>query len=317
MRRCRSACGAVITLLTAACAWGSDPGRADDAAAPVAAARAIDLAEDPAGRAVDVAALAERLRPARFVLLGEIHDNAAQHRLRAALLRALLADGRPTWVVFEQLDRAHNAAVQAAPRDTDAVVTAGQLDRQAWRWPLHRPLFEVALAAGATVLGGNLSRAEASRVVRGGVEQVPADLQRWLAEGGSAAAQPSAWTSAQEAALRQQIDTGHCGALPPALLAPMAWAQRARDAALAATLASVPAGARAVLIAGNGHVRRDTGVPHYLPAGPADGMVSVGFMERLSGGAEVSDGPYDEVVYTAAVARPDPCASFHPPHVRR
>ena len=38
----------------------------------------------------------ERLRSARFILLGEVHDNAEQHRLRAALLRDLLADGRPT-----------------------------------------------------------------------------------------------------------------------------------------------------------------------------------------------------------------------------
>ena len=306
--------GAGIALLAAASALCAGPGHAVEAAAPAVGVEAsVDTPQDASGHPLDVAALAERLRSLRHVLLGEIHDNAEQHRLRAALLRALLADGRPTWVVFEQLDREHNAKVMAAPRDTDALITAGQLDRQAWDWPLHRPLFDAVLAAGATVVGGNLSRAEASRVVRGGVAQAPSDLQRWLVAGASAGAQPPVWTPAQESALRQQIDEGHCGALPPSMLAPMAWAQRARDAALAATMLSAPADARVVLVAGNGHVRRDTGVPHYLSAAPVNGMVSVGFLERGPDGSRVSDGPYDEVVYTAPAVRADPCVSLQSP----
>ena len=290
--------------------------KVSDAALAAAGEPAIDAAVDTSGRSIDVAALAERLRPARYVLLGEIHDDALHHRLRAALLRALLADGRPTWVVFEQIDRQHNAAVAAAPRDTEAVVSAGQLDKKGWHWPLHRPLFDAALAGGATVVGGNLSRAEASQVVRGGVAQAPAELQRWLAAPDAAgAALPSEWTPAQDAELRHQVDVGHCGALPPAMLAPMALAQRARDAALAAAMSAAPPGVRVVLIAGNGHVRRDIGVPHYLAAAPAEGLFSIAFLERANDGATIADGLYDHAWFTAPVERPDPCASFHPPGV--
>ncbi len=293
----------------------SDP--AIDAAVDVAADVAADVAVDASGRSIDVAALALRLRSARYVLLGEIHDNAAQHRLRAALLRALLADGRPTRVVFEQIDREHNAAVAAAGRDTEAVVSAGQLDKKGWRWPLHRPLFNAALVGGASVVGGNLSRAEASGVVRGGVALAPADLQRWLTAPDPADGSPAAWTATQDALLRQQVDTGHCGALPPAMIAPMALAQRARDAALAAAMTSAPPSVRVVLIAGNGHVRRDIGVPHYLAAAPTEGVVSIAFLERAEEGAMVADGPYDEAWFTARVERPDPCAAFHLPRVAR
>jgi len=198
------------------------------------------------------------------------------------------------------------------------VVSAGQLDRKGWDWPLHRPLFDAALAGGATVVGGNLSRAEASSVVRGGVAQAPAELQRWLAAPDAAsAALPSAWTPAQDAELRHQVDAGHCGALPPPMIAPMALAQRARDAALAVAMAAAPPGVRVVLIAGNGHVRRDIGVPHYLAAAQADGIVSIGFLERGRDGQAVTDGPYDQAWFTAPVERPDPCASFHPPGVAR
>ena len=293
---------AVAAVLASACVAAVVS--ADDLAA-------VDAAVDPSGQPIDIAALAGRLRPARYVMLGEMHDNPAHHRLRAALLRALLADERPTWVVFEQIDRQHNAAVAAAPRDAESVALAGQLHR--WGWPLHRPLFDAALAGGATVVGGNLSRAEASRVVRGGVAQAPVALQHWLAPPETAsAALPTAWTAAQDAELRRQVDVGHCGALPPEMIAPMALAQRARDAALAQAMLQAPPGVRVVLIAGNGHVRRDIGVPHYLAA-PRQRIVSLGVLERAPDGATAVDGPYDEVWFTARAPRPDPCADFRAP----
>lgn len=306
----------IAALIASACAMGPVGGIAAEIVAPAAAApQATDAAVDTSGRAVDAAALAERVRGARFLLLGEVHDNPAHHRLRAELLRALLADGVPTWVVFEQIDRQHNAAVAAAARDTDAVVTAGQLSQKGWAWPLHRPLFDVALAGGATVVGGNLGRAEASAVVRGGVSQAPADLRRFIAgPAGAADAPPSPWTAVQNAEVIRQVDDGHCGALPPAMLAPMALAQRARDAALAQAMLQAPPGVRVVLIAGNGHVRRDVGVPHYLAAGAPDGrIVSLGVLERAPDGSTAVDGPYDEVWFTTRVERPDPCAAFRAP----
>ena len=308
-----------LFLAAAVSVMASRGALAADGVAPAEPTPALsDAAVDSSGRSLDILVLAARLRAARYVLLGEIHDDAQHHQLRAALLRALLADGRPTWVVFEQIDRQHNAAVAAAPRDTEAVVTAGQLDRKGWKWPLHRPLFDAALAGGATVLGGNLSRGEARSVVRGGVAQAPVEFQRWLSvPDDSSVAPPSAWTPAQDAELRRQVDLGHCSALPPAMIAPMALAQRARDAALAAALRSAPPGVRVVLIAGNGHVRRDIGVPHYLAEARADDIISIGFLERGSDGQAVADGPYDETWFTAPVERPDPCASFRAPRAVR
>ncbi|MDO9314634.1 MAG: ChaN family lipoprotein [Burkholderiaceae bacterium] len=276
-------------------------------------------AVDASGRVLSLAQAVQRLRSTRHLLLGEIHDNPEHHRIRAALLREMLADGLPTWVVFEQMDRQHNAAIAAAPRNTDAVMEAGRLDQKNWVWPLHRPLLDAALAGGATVLGGNLSRAEATQVVRGGITQVPADLRRYLSDtGDDATPTPSRWTAALDTELARQIDAGHCGALPAKMVAPMALAQRARDAALASAMLQAPAGTRVVLIAGNGHVRRDIGVPHYLLAkaatSPNDArMVSIGFLERAADSSTSVDGPYDEAWFTARVARPDPCESFRPP----
>ena len=283
------------------------------------ATAATPEAVDASGRAVHLAQAVLRLRSVRYLLLGEIHDNTEHHRIRAALLREMLADGLPTWVVFEQMDRQHNAAIAAAPRHTDAVVEAGRLDQKGWAWPLHRPLLDAALAGGATVLGGNLSRAEATQVVRGGLRQVPPDLLRYLSDPGDDSGPTRLrWTTALDAELTRQIDEGHCGALPAKMRAPMVLAQRARDAALASAMAQAPAGTRVVLIAGNGHVRRDIGAPHYLlaagdPASSGDArIVSIGLLERADDGSTAIDGPYDEAWFTTRMQRPDPCAGFRP-----
>jgi uncharacterized iron-regulated protein len=241
---------------------------------------------------------ADSLRHTRFILLGEVHDNPEHHRRRAELLRRLLADGRPTRVVFEQMDRAGDAALAAAARDPEAVADAGRLDRAGWRWPLHRPLVEAALAGGAALSGGNFDRDEARRLVRQGLAAAPADLRNAL-EG-------VPWSAAQDETVRRAIEDGHCGALPPDRVAPMALVQRLRDAALAQAMlrAGEP---RVVLVAGNGHVRRDLGVPHYLrAAGVAPGdIVAVGFVE--DGDTPM---PFDRQEVTPRMPRPDPCEAF-------
>lgn len=248
-------------------------------------------------------------RDARVVLLGEVHDNPRHHALRAAWLRTLLADGRPTVVVFEQMEAARDEdlrrAQAAAPGDPDAVARAGGLDERAWRWPLHRPVLQAALDGGARVAGGNLPRDSVRAVVRQGEAAVPAALQPLLAG--------ATWTTAQQQAQAQEITDGHCGALPPAMVAPMVLAQRVRDASLAAALLAAPAGHRVVLIAGNGHVRRDLGVPELLRSAgiPAGQIAAIGVLER-SGDTD-APGRYDAVVRTDPQARPDPCEAFRVP----
>lgn len=240
----------------------------------------------------------DSVRHARFILLGEVHDNPEHHRQRAELLHRLLADGRPTRVVFEQMDRASDAALAAAARDPEAQADAGQLDRAGWRWPMHRPLVEAALAGGAKISGGNFDRDLARRLVREGAAAAPADLRTAL--------DAVPWSPAQDGIVRDAIEDGHCGVLPQDRVAPMALVQRLRDAALAQAMlrAREP---RVVLIAGNGHVRNDLGVPHYLRAAgvAAQDIVALGFVE--DGDATM---PFDLRQVTPGVQRPDPCAAF-------
>jgi uncharacterized iron-regulated protein len=262
----------------------------------------------PPAAAADTAVLATAARPEpAFILLGELHDNPDHHRARAGQLRRLIAQEPRTVVVFEQFARSQDAAVararQAAPGDVDAVIDAAKLDRKSWRWPLHQPLFEAALQSGAEVRGGNIDRDQVRRIVREGDAAWPAELL--------ALRERTAWSGAQQDALRQDIQDGHCGAMPEAMLPGMVQAQRARDASMAqAMLDARQAGAkRVVLIAGNGHVRRDVAVPVYLQAAgvPAADIDAVAYLES---GSAAPTGGYDRVERAPAPSREDPCAQF-------
>ena len=63
------------------------------------------------------AALANAMQGHAVVLLGEVHDNAAQHALRVAALRRLLETGARPAIAFEQLDRERQIDIDRARRE--------------------------------------------------------------------------------------------------------------------------------------------------------------------------------------------------------
>jgi hypothetical protein len=89
----------------------------------------------------------------------------------------------------------------------------------------------------------------------------------------------------------------------------MARAQFARDAVMAGMLREHASGG-AVLLAGNGHVRRDLGVPRWLGGVAPGRLLSVGFVET---GQPALAGRYDALVFAAPATRDDPCRDFVPP----
>jgi uncharacterized iron-regulated protein len=249
-------------------------------------------------------ALLERAVAARFVMLGEAHDNPDHHRLQAEVLAALLEAGRSPALVMEQFDREHQAGLDAARargvRDPERIADAGGFDRKGWNWPQYRPLVQRAVDANLPVLAANLSREDARALMKGGRP--------------SAGLGPAA--PALRASLEQDIVEGHCGYRPSeSVLAGMVEAQRARDAQMAAVLAGADARG-AVLIAGAGHTRHDRGVPAYLPAGLRGSVLAVGFLEVEAGRIDPRPeyaGLYDLVWFTPRAEREDPCKNFRLP----
>jgi len=313
-RSARAAAAAWATLLAAGCTLGSGaPGTAPGAApraaptAPYGAPRSRPVTPLPRPAAPATAlpaepqALADSMRGVPIVLLGEVHDNAAQHALHADALARLVAAGARPAIAFEQLDRERQADVDRArrerPRDVDWLI-AQAAGRDGWDWALYRPFLRLALDNDLPIVAANLSRADASRVIREGygaafdasaraalgLDAVPADLL---------------------AAHEREVDLGHCGLMPAAMLAPMARAQLARDAALARAIAPY-AGGGVVLLTGNGHARRDLGVARWLPAELRARTLAVGLLEPAAI-ATLPPGAFDRVVTTEAAPRSDPC----------
>jgi uncharacterized iron-regulated protein len=116
----------------------------------------------------------------------------------------------------------------------------------------------------------------------------------------------------------------HCSMMPESMLDAMVLVQRARDAMLASQTHAALAGADSVvLIAGNGHARKDRGVPRYLERAYGVGTAVLALLEvrsdvhELRGLApdDAADGlPYDYVWLTPRASDEDPCASLRERH---
>jgi len=260
-----------------------------------------------APQAISAAALADAMARRPIVLLGEVHDNAAQHALRAQALERLVARGARPAIAFEQIDRDRQAAIDAMRRD-DSPDAATRADRiiagagsKGWDWSLYRPYLLIALEHDLPIVAANLSRAQAMRVATEGYEAVFDEPERAALGLDSV---PQDIVRAQE----YEIERGHCGQLPADSLSAMAGAQIARDAVLAQSIA--PYFSRGVvLLTGNGHARRDIGVLRHLGQRDRDRVVSIGLLEDDGKAADYA-GEFDLTFLTPVQARADPCANF-------
>jgi uncharacterized iron-regulated protein len=201
------------------------------------------------------------------------------------------------------IDRARRERARDAQHVIDQAGTRAARPGEGWNWDFYRPFVALALEYDVPLLAANLPNAETRRIVRGGLA-AGFDAAR-LAALGLDRAIPTDWQQAQE----REIDRGHCGALPPALWPRMAQAQFARDAVMADLLRRH--GQRGVvLLAGNGHVRRDLGVPRWLDA-EASRVFALGLLEKDD--TRTPPGAFDATLRTEVAERPDPCAGFKAP----
>ncbi len=298
----------VLALALSACArpegWSHPYGAQDPRTG-----RVFDV---EAGRFIDEDALMARLAEARFVLLGETHDNRDHHRLQARVIRELAA--RPPGVgavVFEMLERdqAETIRTALAGPSPDLAAFARAVRWEARGWPpfeLYEPVFRAALDAGAQILPGNAPRAWVRRVAREGFAALEPALYRR-----SALARPL------PPGLRQRLEevlmAAHCARLDRSFLPRLVRVQRLRDAVLADSLlaAAAATSGRVVLITGKGHARRDFGVPWYLLARGARDVVSLGLV-AVTGieERELRKLPFDFLWLTPAAHPPgfDPCS---------
>lgn len=204
-------------------------------------------APNPARTASD---MLERTMPTPLLLLGEQHDAPDHQHLQRELVRQLASRGELGALVLEMAPRG-GSTTGLGPHASEDLVREALDWAQAnggWPWEVYGQVVMAAVRAGVPVLGGNLPRADMQAAMG------DASLDALLEEDGLLEQQ-------------ENIRKGHCDLLPEAQIAPLARIQIARDKAMAQTaVQALRRGQTVLLVAGNEHVRRDLGVPRFLPA---------------------------------------------------
>lgn len=270
-----------------------------------AVAGCAPLPAQPPAPAIAIVTAAPGILASRapIVLLGEVHDNAVQHAMRLDAFRAILAAGARPALLMEQFDREKQDDLDRARRgpdgshvDADALVRAAASAGSGWDWAHYKPFLALALEHDLPIVAANVSRRDAFRIAMDGLAgagfdaDVPADIAGRQTE---------------------QIVNSHCDTVDAAQGRKMADAQIARDQFMARSVGRWR-DRGVVLLAGNGHVRRDIGVARWLDPALASRAIAVGLIEE----GDLSPGEFDGTVVTPRQPREDPCIALRARHRR-
>lgn len=243
----------------------------------------------------------EMVRDTDIVVIGEIHDNPAHHRVQAEIVAAL----QPAAIVFEMIPQEHEATVnELRAQGADRAALAAALDWEASGWPDFGYYARILEAAPqAQVFGAG---------------QPMADVRRSMVEGAAGVFGPDASIYGldqplppEEQAAREAIQAAaHCDQLAPETLPGMVEAQRFRDAGLAdaALWARVmTGGGQVVVITGSAHADKVRGMPAMIAlADPETSVVALGQFESAPDAEEA----FDMAFVAPAAEREDPCLAL-------
>ena len=236
----------------------------------------------------------------RIFLLGEIHDNPMGHSLRLDLVMKWIAQGHKPVVAMEQFDRQNQSALDHALNSCkDVECVLAKAEAPGWEWLFYKPFIQLALDKKVTLVAANLSNADVRKVMTEGFAAVysPQAIAEYKLN-----QLPTQLLSAQ----RKSIQEGHCNMLPAQAIGPMVYGQIARDVWMAGVVNGIKS-RMFMLLAGNGHVRKDVGVFQWLsPEKQARTQVH-GYVERV----EKNDADwFDHVHVMPTIDREDPCQAL-------
>jgi uncharacterized iron-regulated protein len=253
--------------------------------------RAVTPILDPAGgtvaAATATAARVDALLPADALLIGEQHDAAEHQQIEQQVVAHLAGRGLLAALALEMADAGASTAKLKPTATEQQVRNALKWNDTGWPWAAYGPAVMTAVRAGVPVLGANLPMTQ----MRGSMGDAKLDTQL-----------PGPALKAQQ----QLIRIGHCNLLPESQITPMTRVQIAKDMAMAKTIEEVALpGKVVVLLAGNGHVNRQLGVPQHLPS-----TLHAKAVHLRAGDATEKDAAFDSTWPTPPLAEKDYCAGL-------
>lgn len=211
--------------------------------------------------------LVSRLAYLDYSLLGEIHDNPDHHRIQAWLIKNIVGYDRRPAVVFEMIDKTQSTTLETylqkvkarqQKRPAKNFGPALSWSKRGWPdWRIYQPIAEVAFRYNLAIAAANPPRKYIKGIMKKGLPFLTSEQRSTLKL--SYFITPPLTKS-----MKEELSAAHCHLLPNSILAPMANAQRFKDATMAKNLISAGEEKGAVMIVGSGHVRADRGIPHYL-----------------------------------------------------
>ena len=245
----------------------------------------------PAGGTIDsvtvTAARVDALLPADALLIGEQHDAAEHQQIEQQVVAHLAGRGLLAALAIEMADAGVSTAKLKPTATEQQVQNALKWNDKGWPWAAYGPAVMTAVRAGVPVLGANLPMSQ----MRNSMGDAKLDTQL-----------PGPALKAQQ----QLIRIGHCNLLPESQITPMTRVQIAKDQAMAQTIEDVALpGKVVVLLAGNGHVNRQLGVPQHLPA-----TLHAKAVHLRAGDATDGDSAFDSTWPTSPLAEKDYCAGL-------
>lgn len=157
-----------------------------------------------------------------------------------------------------------------------------------------------------TLRPGNPNRDDLMSIGRGGkLDGAMLEDLRWELD----------YSPEERESLEEELFQSHCEMMPKEAMGPLVTLQRLKDAHMARSMRrGLKETTVSVLIAGNGHVRKDRGVAKFLDDDKK--TVSVGIIEVVRGEHETTNyssfdpALYDYVWFTARLDEDDPCEKF-------
>ncbi|MCP4073978.1 MAG: ChaN family lipoprotein [Hyphomicrobiales bacterium] len=264
--------------------------------------------------------LAAQLANSNYVLIGEVHDNIDHHRLQAWLIEQITARAKPA-IVMEMISSGKSQILDKylSGPDAEPAGLGPALDwaNSGWPdWTYYQPIAEIAMRSGLPILPGDPDRPLIREIARQGIDSLEKAEQQLLAL-------DSPLSAVLDKALVEDIKDSHCNLLPQAMIGPMVQVQRFRDAKLARAVVDADtqgnAGdrtggvGRVILIAGNGHVRNDRGVPWYLIRQQPKATISSVMLLEIN-----SETPnFEELIITDPQGRPAADYFWFTPQAKR
>ena len=237
--------------------------------------------------ATATAARVDALLPTDALLIGEQHDAAEHQQIEQQVVAHLASRSLLAALALEMADAGVSTAKLKPSATEQQTRNALKWNDKGWPWAAYGPAVMTAVRAGIPVLGANLPAAQ----MKDSMGDAKLDVQL-----------PGPALKAQQ----QLIRIGHCNLLPESQITPMTRVQIAKDRAMAQTMEDLALpGKVVVLLAGNGHVNRQLGVPQHLPA-----TLHAKAVHLRAGDATDPDSAFDSTWPTPALPEKDYCAGL-------